>query len=86
MGGVVEMDYEIDALGFMRLSTPERLTRHIGNMIDGDLLEEAKRLGLDLTHGASKKGGRHWLLSIPGCGRVLRSVYHWLFKVLNRVE
>ena len=86
MGGVVEMDHEVDAMGFLRLSTPDRVTRHIGNVIDPGLQREAERLGLAIESFSSLTNKRHWLLNIPGIGRVLRSLYHWLFKVLHHME
>ncbi|MFO7944170.1 MAG: glycosyltransferase [Anaerolineales bacterium] len=86
MGGVVEMDHKVDAMGFLRLSTPDRVTRHIGNMIDPELGKEAERLGLTIKspHKITKR--KHWLLKIPGSGRILQPLYHWLFKILNHLE
>ncbi|MFO8036875.1 MAG: glycosyltransferase family A protein [Anaerolineales bacterium] len=86
MGGVVEMDQRVDEMGLLRLSTPGRVTRHIGNAISPELRKEVEMLGLELDapiHRATKK---HWLLTIPGSGRLLRSLYDWLFKVLHHLE
>lgn len=86
MDGMIEMDHEVDAMGFLRLSTPDRVTRHIGNSIGPELQEEAERLGLDLDAPLQKRTKKHWLLKIPGSGRVLRPLYRWLFKVLHHLE
>jgi len=86
MDGMVQMDIEVDAMGLLRLSTPDRVTRHIGNVVDSGLKQEAERLGLDLDAPSERTSKKHWLLRIPGAGRVLRALYDWLFKVLHHLE
>ena len=39
-------DIAIDKAGLLRLATKKRYTRHIGNILDGDLLEDAYKLGV----------------------------------------
>ena len=48
MGDMVEFDRRLDQLGYLRLSTPGRFVRHIGNTINEELSQEAELLGLDL--------------------------------------
>lgn len=86
MGGMVEMDQVVDAKGYLRLSTPERLARHMGNSIPPSLRKEAEKMGLNINALPKLSAKKHWILSIPGAGRVLRAVYDWLFKVLHHVE
>jgi hypothetical protein len=86
MGGMVEMDKRVDEMGLLRLSTPDRVTRHIGNAISPEFQQEVERLGLELDAPIQKTMKKHWLLNIPGSGRLLRSLYDWLFKVLHHLE
>lgn len=50
-------DEAIDKMGFLRLSTTERLTRHMGNILDADLQSEMDRLvhGKDIPAPVSAK-------------------------------
>jgi hypothetical protein len=87
MDGLVELDEAVDRLGYLRLSTPERYTRHIGNTISAEILEEANLLGINLDLDVSDiREGEHWILKIPGSGRLLWPLYRWLFKVLHKVR
>ena len=47
MGDMVEFDGRLDQLGYLRLSTPGRFVRHIGNTINEELSQEAEALGLN---------------------------------------
>jgi glycosyltransferase involved in cell wall biosynthesis len=87
MGQMIELDEAVDALGCLRLTTADRYTRHMGNMVSVELAEEVKTFGLGFTGQEIKlRDKRHPILRIPGAGRILRKIYDWLFKVLNRVE
>mgnify|MGYP006281702581 CR=1 FL=1 len=83
MGGVVELDHRVDSMGRLRLTTAHRLTRHIGNIMDDSIRAEAKNLGLEVEKKLHGKKKQHWLLNVPGMGRILRRVYHWLFEILH---
>jgi glycosyltransferase involved in cell wall biosynthesis len=48
MGAMVELDNTIDHLGYLRLSTNQRYTRHIGNQVSPALLDEVNLMGLDI--------------------------------------
>lgn len=89
MGAMIELDEAVDALGYLRLSTAQRYTRHLGNVLSPQLLEEARRLGLHLEvpHPSVSLQGRQkrpWYLRLPGVRRVLNAVYHRLFIILYR--
>lgn len=85
MGEMLEFDEAVDRQGYVRLSTLERYARHLGNAITEDLAEEARALGLGRPQEVIEKetrGGKHWLLKLPGSGRVLLWVYDRLFRIL----
>jgi glycosyltransferase involved in cell wall biosynthesis len=87
MGEMVELDEAVDALGYLRLSTVDRYARHIGNTISLDVQEEIRRLNLPLDMQVSRvEHYRHWLLRIPGSGRILRYFYNRLFEILHQVR
>jgi glycosyltransferase involved in cell wall biosynthesis len=87
MDGLVTLDESVDSLGYLRLTTPHRYTRHIGNTISREIQQEAGELGLK-TDGEvpDVQKFEHWILKIPGSGRVLWPMYRWLFKVLHKVK
>lgn len=87
MGEMNELDQAVDELGYLRLSTVERYSRHLGNSISPDLSHEAKRLGINNgIYHRKKPIKKHWLLKFPGSGRILRQIYNYLFKLLNQIE
>jgi len=87
MDGLVELDESVDRLGYLRLCTPDRYTRHIGNTLSPEIAAEAQRLGYELSGEIPDiSEGKHWLLKIPGSGRILWPLYRWLFKVLHGVK
>ncbi len=97
MGSMVELDEAVDNLGYLRLSTASRYTRHLGNTLSGEVIREAQSLGL-LSKGKVGMSGvhakpdvgrdnarkRHWLLRIPGGRRILTRVYNRIFDILYR--
>jgi hypothetical protein len=46
MGGLNEFDNMIDAAGYLRITTRERTTRLIGNVLSPEIMEEAHRAGI----------------------------------------
>jgi len=46
MGGLNEFDNMIDAAGYLRITTRERTTRLIGNVLSPEIVEEANRAGI----------------------------------------
>lgn len=83
MGDMVEFDQRMDELGYLRISTPDRFVRHIGNTINPDLGAEAEALGLDQVEvGEVPFTRKHWILYLPRSRKLLKKLYNWLFKVL----
>ncbi len=84
MGGLNELDNTIDADGYLRLTTIERTTRLIGNVVGSALIEEANRFNIQV-------GGRIWQASSTrrsGLGTKLVNwrPIHWLLQGLyNRL-
>lgn len=86
MDGLVSLDESVDNLGYMRLSTPDRYTRHIGNTLSREIINEAEKLHYSVVGNVQDmQEKRHWLLRIPGSGRILWPLYRWLFKILHKV-
>ena len=87
MDGLVGLDESVDKLGYLRLSTPQRYAQHIGNAISAEILETVADLGITTETVISDiEESEHWLLRIPGSGRILWPIYRWLFKVLHKVK
>ncbi len=87
MGQMVELDEAVDHQGCLRLSTLERYTRHIGNTISPQLAKDVKDMGLSVSvRRARQRNNRHWILRIPGAGRLLWKLYDWLFRVLHGIK
>jgi len=95
MGNMIELDEAVDELGYLRLSTVKRYTRHLGNSISQEITWEIEKLGrssnlnhredISIPNSAALNRptkGKHWLLRIPGSRRVLAAAYHSLFKIL----
>jgi glycosyltransferase involved in cell wall biosynthesis len=87
MDGLVELDQAVDELGYLRLTTPERFVRHIGNTLSAEVIEEAKKLNYPVSGEVPDvEVNQHWIIRIPGSGRILWPLYRWLFKVLHGVR
>ncbi len=90
MGQMHELDIEVDTAGFLRLSTLERTTKHLGNMVSPPLLEEAAQLGItidDLTAyeiEAPRTGMWSKLLRLKPIHRILMALYNRLFWILSQ--
>lgn len=87
MGPMEVYDEAVDRLGRLRLSTTQRYARHLGNVLTPELLAEVRDLGLDAAAPRIvRRTRKHWLLRIPGMGRLLWPLYRFLYRVLHRVE
>jgi glycosyltransferase involved in cell wall biosynthesis len=93
MGHMVELDQAVDVLGYLRLSTMERYTRHLGNTLSKQIIQEAQAMGLSVPQPGEERlistevdrpahRNRHWLLRVPGARRVLIATYKRLFDIL----
>jgi glycosyltransferase involved in cell wall biosynthesis len=88
MGHMVELDEAIDQMGYLRLSTRKRYTRHLGNTLSQAVIDESNQMGLwenqEIKFPVQRN--KHWLTRLPGSRRILGSAYHWLFEVLSRAD
>ncbi|MGB2965413.1 MAG: glycosyltransferase family A protein [Anaerolineales bacterium] len=87
MDDLVSLDESVNQMGYLRLCTPTRYVRHIGNALTEDIVREAERLKIPVGIPVKElKEHVHWLLRIPGSGRILWPAYRWLFKILHHVR
>jgi glycosyltransferase involved in cell wall biosynthesis len=87
MGYMIELDEAIDGQGLLRLSTTERYTRHIGNVVSPELAEELKQMGIGVSGvEVSRRAKRHWLLTIPRMRPLLEKIYGQIYKILHHVD
>jgi hypothetical protein len=82
MGSMIELDEAIDRLGYLRLSTGERFTRHMGNALSADVLEDARKMNLP---GAGSSGEAS-ASTPPLVGRGAEDRFrkrnvHWLLRI-----
>jgi len=85
MGQMRELDMAVDNLGYLRLSTPEPVTRFLGNVVSPEMAELAKQYDLS-AQGKVPQKLRHPLRFLLRSGRVqvwLWKFYHNLFDLLN---
>lgn len=89
MGWMIELDEAVDRLGCLRLSTTQRFTRHLGNSLSPQVIQEAIQMGLldpnqpvPAAGAAGRKRKRPWLLRIPGSRRIFHAAYKRLFDLL----
>ncbi|MBA4419972.1 MAG: hypothetical protein C0391_02380 [Anaerolinea sp.] len=85
MGKMRELDDTVDKLGYLRLNTPQPVTRLLGNVLSEENAAEARKLGLqaksvmpERSTGMVQKLGR-----IPLINGLARKAYRWLYKVIN---
>jgi hypothetical protein len=89
MGGMNELDNAFDAAGYLRLTTVERTTRLIGNLVSPTLEAEGRRFGIEVH-------GQPWRAFVPGrrstltrfllrgpLRQLLQGVYNRLFWLLS---
>lgn len=88
MGGLNDLDNAIDGAGHLRLTTADRTTKLIGNVIGADLAEEAARLGIRPEGAGSgspprRRGGLgDRLVRWRPVRWFLQGVYNRLFAIL----
>jgi hypothetical protein len=89
MGGLNEFDESVDASGMLRLTTFDRTTKLIGNVVSPEMAAEARQFGIQVSnrlwkaeaekragfiHRLVKRGPLHWLL---------QGIYNRLFWILS---
>jgi len=89
MGEMNDLDIAVNRAGFLRLTTMERTTQHMGNRISPRLAESiAMQAGRPAAAGrAARMGGatrlRRWILRSRPVRWFLLGVYSRLFRLLN---
>jgi hypothetical protein len=82
MGEMLELDERINGMGYLRLATPERASRHLGNVLPGDLSAGA---GEDSRRGAGRPAPslKARILGWAPIRAVLLGIYSHLFGWIN---
>ncbi|NIS83319.1 MAG: glycosyltransferase [Anaerolineales bacterium] len=85
MGGLNELDNEIDAAGYLRLATLERTTRLIGNLVSPEMGEEAEHFSISVQSPvAMDRRRRTWsFLRWKPVRWFLQGLYNRLFGILS---
>jgi glycosyltransferase involved in cell wall biosynthesis len=89
MGGLNEVDNAFDSQGYLRLTTIERTTRLIGNVLGPAITAEARRFRIETgaeAHHALRPSRRSWtgrLLRRGPVRRLLQGMYNRLFWILS---
>lgn len=87
MGRMLELDWTIDRLGYLRLSTPEYVTRLLGNAVSQENLQVASSLGLDTSSikafGDKKVSPLAKFYHIPFVRRAATALYNRLHVIVN---
>ena len=89
MGGLNELDNAIDADGYLRLTTIDRTTRLIGNVVGSELIKEANRFNIQfdgrIWQGAStrRSGLGTKLVNWRPIHWLLQGLYNRLFWLLT---
>jgi hypothetical protein len=89
MGGLNEVDNTFDSQGYLRLTTIERTTRLIGNVLGPAITAEARRLGIETgpeVRRNLRRSRRSWTARLLRRGpvrRLLQGMYNRLFWILS---
>lgn len=88
MGGLREFENRLVAQGYLRLSTMDRTTRHLGNMLSAATVEEARAFGLEVGPEFKLKADRltHWLarvLDIRPIRGATKRIYYWIYWAMQ---
>ena len=90
MGQMHELDLAVDAGGYLRLTTMERTTKHMGNLISPTMAEEAASLGMSVEDakaspvGPPRRSISAKLVQVKPINRLLLALYDRLFWILNQ--
>jgi glycosyltransferase involved in cell wall biosynthesis len=85
MGGMNELDNSVDEASFLRLTTLDRTTRLIGNLVSSEMKAEARKYSIDVRAAGLKRrrpGGRGLTRSKP-VRWLLQGIYNRLFGLLS---
>lgn len=86
MGGMNEFDNAIDGAGYLRLTTLDRTTRLIGNLVSPAMAEVARSYGIDIEAKTpfSETSMAMKFLNWKPVHWFLQGLYNRLFKILAR--
>jgi len=85
MGRMRELDDQVNRLGFLRLNTPEPVTRLLGNILSEENASEANALGLKaeavkITRNDSMS---RRIARLPLVNGLVHRLYRWLYYLIN---
>jgi glycosyltransferase involved in cell wall biosynthesis len=89
MGQMNELDVAVDEGGYLRLSTLERTTRHMGNMVSPSMAGEAERLGMTVEatqvrrFAAENRSILRYLIRWKPVRWFIQGLYNRLFWLLS---
>jgi glycosyltransferase involved in cell wall biosynthesis len=86
MGKMIELENAVDQLGYLRLSTPNPVTRLLGNVISAENSAEARRLGLSTQAGNVSKPKvslTSRIIRLPIIKRLTLGLYNRLHILIN---
>jgi glycosyltransferase involved in cell wall biosynthesis len=85
MGGMNEFDNAIDAKGYLRLTTLDRVTRLIGNIVSPEMTVEAERFGISVqaSPAVQTRRGKSGILRWKPVRWFLQGLYNRLFSLLS---
>jgi len=84
MGGMNEFDNQVDEAGYLRLTTMDRTTRLIGNLVSPAMAQEARKHSIDIDALSSygSLGKRSVFLRWKPLRWLLQGIYNRLFRLL----
>ena len=89
MGGLNELDETIDASGYLRLTTLDRTTKLIGNVVTPELGVEAGQFGIKVENRVWQRAERtkrtflQRIAALAGVRWLLQGLYNRLFWILS---
>lgn len=90
MGLMNELDNDVDQAGYLRLSTIDRTTKHMGNMVSEQVREEAARFGISVGGmtpsqlGLPRQSLQARILNWRPVRWLLQGLYNRLFWLLSQ--
>ncbi len=85
MGKMRELDDAIDKAGYLRLNTPQPVTRLLGNVVSAETAELTTSFGMEAKAGSMAKSSG-WIQKIAHTSLVnglARKIYNGLYKIIN---
>jgi len=85
MGKMRELDDAVDKAGYLRLNTPEPVTRLLGNVVSTEMADLANQLGITAKAGKVERqqGFLQKLARNHFINGLARRIYNALYKIIN---